>query len=158
VPEGDADELRSSELSESRPDVARAQASHLAGITDADNAQLIRRFATWEVLPRLRTRAEKKPITPAGRRHACDQVKHATAFLRWLSGQGLTLPTCRQADIDAWHAEHNEHGRNTIRAFLRWCMTSRLTGRPAACRGYPPSGTAPGTRASQPARPPPDRP
>ncbi len=24
---------------------------------------------------------------------------------------------------------HNEHGRNTIRAFLQWCMTSRLTGR-----------------------------
>jgi hypothetical protein len=73
--------------------------------------------------------AEKKPITPAGRRHAGDQVKHSTAFLQWLSGHGLTLSTCRQADIDAWHAEHNEHGRNTIRAFLQWCMTSRLTGR-----------------------------
>jgi hypothetical protein len=54
--------------------------------------------------------AEKKPITPAGRRHAGDQVKHSTAFLQWLSGHGLTLSTCRQADIDAWHAEHNEHG------------------------------------------------
>jgi hypothetical protein len=104
-------------------------AGHLAGITDADHAHLIRRFATWEVLPRLRARAEKKPITPAGRRHAGDQVKHATAFLQWLSGHGLTLSTCRQADIDGWHAKHNEHGRNTIRAFLQWCMTSRLTGR-----------------------------
>jgi hypothetical protein len=44
------------------------------------------------------------------------QVKHATAFLQWLSGHDLALPACRQADIDAWHAEHNEHGRNTIRA------------------------------------------
>ncbi len=104
-------------------------AGHLAGTADPDHAQLLHRFATWEVLPRLRARAEKKPITAAGRRHAGDQVKHATAFLRWLSGHGLTLSACRQADIDAWHAGHNEHGRNTIRAFLLWCMTSRLTGR-----------------------------
>jgi hypothetical protein len=76
-------------------------ADHLAGITDADHAQLISRFATWEVLPRLRARAEKKPITPAGRRHAGDQAKHATAFLQWLSGHDLTLSTCRQADIGA---------------------------------------------------------
>ena len=65
---------------------------HLASITDEGHAQLIRRFATWEVLPRLRARAEKKAVTPAARRHAGDQVKRATAFLQWLSGRGLTLP------------------------------------------------------------------
>jgi hypothetical protein len=64
---------------------------HLADTADPDHTQLLHRFATWEVLPRLRTRAEKKPITAAGRRHASDQVKHATAFLRWLSGYGLGL-------------------------------------------------------------------
>ncbi|MGH3194579.1 MAG: hypothetical protein ACRDNT_01325 [Streptosporangiaceae bacterium] len=101
-------------------------AGHLADITDPGHAHLIRRFATWEVLPRLRTRAEKKPITPAGRRHAGDQVKHATAFLRWLSGHHRTLAACRQADIDAGH---NEHGRNTLRAFLLWCTASKLTSR-----------------------------
>jgi hypothetical protein len=102
---------------------------HLADITDPDHAQLVRRFGTWDVLTRLRARAEKKPITPAGRRHAGDQVKHATTFLRWLSDHGLTLSTCRQVDIDAWHAEHTEHGRSTIRAFLLWCMASKLTRR-----------------------------
>lgn len=80
----------------------------------------MRRFATWEVLPRLRTRAEKKPITPASRRPAGDQVKHAAGFLRWLSEHGLVLATCRYADIDVWNIEHNEHGRNTVRAFLLW--------------------------------------
>jgi hypothetical protein len=103
--------------------------SHLADITDPDHVQLVRRFATWEVLPHLRTRAEKKPITPAGRRHAGEQVKHAAAFLRWLSERGLVLSTCRQADIDAWHIEHNEHGRDTLRAFLLWCMANKLTRR-----------------------------
>jgi hypothetical protein len=41
---------------------------HLAEITDPEHARLIRRFATWEVLPWLRARAEKKAITPASRR------------------------------------------------------------------------------------------
>lgn len=53
----------------------------------------------------------------AGRAEAHgDQIKRATAFLPWLSGHGITLPACRQADIDVWHAGHNQHGRNTIRA------------------------------------------
>ena len=102
-------------------------AGHLATITDDGHARLIRRFATWEILPRLRASAEKKPISPSARRHADDQVKHATAFLQWLSERGLALRDCRQADIDAWHAESNEHARNTTRAFLQWCMTGKLT-------------------------------
>ena len=65
---------------------------HLADIADRDHAQFVRRFATWEVLPRLRTRAERKTITPAGRRYAGDQVKAATAFLQWLSGHGSPWP------------------------------------------------------------------
>ena len=134
-------------------------AGHLASIADDGHAQLIRRFATWEVLPRLRARAEKEPVTPAARRHAVDQVKRATAFLQWLSGRGLTLSSCRQADIDAWYAESSEHTRNAIRAFLQWCMTSKLTGRfrlpPAVIR---PRGTASRPRAGKAARPHPDRP
>jgi hypothetical protein len=72
---------------------------------------------------------EKKPVTPAARRHAGDQVKRATAFLQWLSGRGLSLAGCRQADIDAWYAESNEHARNYTRPFLQWCMSNKLTRR-----------------------------
>lgn len=102
---------------------------HLAGIDDPEHAHLIRRFASWTVLPRLRTHAERKPITPAARRYAGNQVKHATAFLQWLLEHDRTLSTCRQADIDAWHVEHNAHAHATIRAFLLWCTTNKLTGR-----------------------------
>lgn len=100
---------------------------HLADIQDPEHAQLVRRFATWEVLPRLRARAALRPVTPAGRSHAGGQIKHATAFLGWLAGRGLELSTCRQADIDTWHVQHNAHSRNTVRAFLQWCMTTKLT-------------------------------
>jgi hypothetical protein len=104
-------------------------AVHLEGIADEGHAQVVRRFATWEVLARLRAQAEKKAISTAVRRHAGEQVKRATAFLWWLSGRGVSLRDCRQADIDAWHAESNLAARRDTRAFLQWCMASSLTGR-----------------------------
>ncbi|MFD4835857.1 hypothetical protein ACFWPV_39380, partial [Streptomyces uncialis] len=67
---------------------------HLDTIADPDHGQVIRRFATWEVLPRLRTSSQKKPITPAARRHAADQVKQATAFRTWLAARDHTLGIC----------------------------------------------------------------
>ncbi|WP_406529674.1 hypothetical protein [Streptomyces sp. I8-5] len=75
----------------------------------------------------MRISSQKKPITPAARRHAADQVKQATAFLTWLAARDHTLGTCGQTGIDAWHTEQNEYTRNTMRAFLLWCSASKLT-------------------------------
>ena len=102
---------------------------HMATIPDEGRAQVIRRFATWDVLPRLRARAERRPVTTAGRRYAGEQVKTATAFLGWLSARGAALADCRQADVDAWHAEHVGSAFSVIRPFLLWCMATKLTRR-----------------------------
>lgn len=99
---------------------------HLSTVADPEHAQLVRRFATWEVLPRLRTRAEKKPLTPAIRRSVGDQVKHATSFLTWLAQRGLTPATCGQVHVDAWHVEHTLRARTCVRPFLLWCMKGKL--------------------------------
>lgn len=48
-------------------------------------------FATWHVLPKLRSRVERKPLTPAGRSFAGEQVNRATTFLGWLAARGLEL-------------------------------------------------------------------
>jgi hypothetical protein len=101
----------------------------LAAIADPEHRQILRRFATWEVLPKLRARADRRPLTPGSRKYAADQVKQAAAFLAWLDDHDRTLATCRQADIDLWHVEHTEHDRNTVRPFLLWCQTAKLTGR-----------------------------
>ncbi|MFI6730847.1 hypothetical protein [Streptomyces atratus] len=58
--------------------------------------------------------------------HAADQVKQATAFLARLADRGHILAICGRTGIDAWHAEQNEYPRNTMRAFLLWCSTSKL--------------------------------
>lgn len=99
---------------------------HLPTIDDADHAQIIRRYATWHVLPRLRAAAEQKPVTQASRSFADDQVRQATRFLEWLAAQGHTLDSCAQAEIDRWHAENRPHRRQALRGFLLWAIGSRL--------------------------------
>jgi integrase len=70
----------------------------------------------------------------------------STAFLGWLADRELRPIDCRQADIDAWHAEHTQHDRITVRGFLLWCTENKLTRRfmlPSAQTGR----AAPLTRA-----------
>ena len=99
---------------------------HLATITDPDHAQIVRRFATWHLLPQLRAKAERKPINPTNRRHAHDQVIHATRFLEWLAEQQLTLAICRQADMNSWHVENTAGRHGLLRTFLLWCIENKL--------------------------------
>ncbi|MFE1554283.1 hypothetical protein ACFW6V_04735 [Streptomyces sp. NPDC058734] len=72
---------------------------HLAAIDDSERIQIVRRFATWDVLPKLRARAGHRPLTPGSRKCAADQIRHATAFLSWLDDHDRDLATCRQADL-----------------------------------------------------------
>ena len=104
--------------------VAGVVAAHSSGRIRAGRG---RSFATWDILPRLRTRAANKPITPSSRQFAGEQITQATAFLDWLAARQRTLRTCEQADIDTWHAEHAEHWRRRLRGFLIWAMASKLT-------------------------------
>lgn len=99
---------------------------HLGGISVPEHEQVVRRFATWEVLTRLRNHAAQKPLTPATRCFAAGQIKLATQFLAWLADRGQTLATCHQADIDAWHTGRGEHERSRLRGFLLWAMASKL--------------------------------
>ena len=101
---------------------------HLPGIADPGHAQIIRRFATWQVLAGLHRRAASKPLTSASRRFAGEQVTGAARFLTWLAARGQTLGTCTQADIDTWHVEHTSH-HNVLRAFFAWSATNKLTRR-----------------------------
>lgn len=98
---------------------------HLARIADPEHVKMIKIFATWRVLPRLRARAERSHITPSVRRFAAEQIKYATAFLQWLCERNSTLASCGQIDIDAWWVENTEHSRTCLRAFLSWAMQSR---------------------------------
>jgi hypothetical protein len=96
----------------------------LADLADAGSPhlRLLRQFAVWYQLPRLRAKAQARPLTPSHRQFASDQPTQAQGLWGGLSARGHTLAQATQADLDAWHATHNDHQRRCLRAFLRWAM------------------------------------
>ncbi len=90
---------------------------HYAGPRPAHRA--VRRLGSSA---RPRARAGNKPIAPSSRRFAGSRSSRDTRFLDWLAQRQRVLRTCEQADIDTWHAEHNEYLRRCLRGFLLWSM------------------------------------
>jgi hypothetical protein len=90
----------------------------LASMTVPEHRRLVRAFATWQVMPRLRrsSQARRRPRTYTAR--ARNMISTAARFLSWLSARGTTLPACRQADIDNWLTA--SPGAGDVRDFLAW--------------------------------------
>ncbi|GII56040.1 hypothetical protein Pth03_44290 [Planotetraspora thailandica] len=99
-------------------------AERLGSITDAEQARLLQHFSIWHQLRKLRAKASKGPLGPSTMNECRQQITQASAFLVWLTERGVELPSCAQADLDAWHAEKYAT-RRPARVFLRWCMTTR---------------------------------
>jgi len=102
----------------------------------ATSRQMIRAYATWQVMRRLRESARRTPRARTYTAHAHRNLRAATGFLAWLHGRGLTLAGCRQADIDAWLG--TGPAASEVRDFLTWaaqhehCQTFTLPGRARA--------------------------
>jgi hypothetical protein len=96
----------------------------LAELDGQPHARLLRQFATWSQLPRLRHQASTRPLTTHSRRAAAEQFTQARLFLAWLDEHGRTPETPSQADIDDWHVTHLDHAKRSLRAFLAWAMSS----------------------------------
>ncbi len=96
----------------------------LAERTGSEHFLLLSRFGLWHQIPRLRTRARARPLTPASRRFAAEQFTGAERFLGWLDQRGRHLSACTQSDLDAWHAGHRDDQKRAGRAFLLWAMTN----------------------------------
>jgi hypothetical protein len=60
----------------------------LADLADAGSPhlRLLRQFAVWYQLPRLRAKAQARPLTPSHRQFASDQLTQAHGLLGWLAG------------------------------------------------------------------------
>ena len=93
----------------------------LAGLDDPDHRKVLRHFITWHVLRTMRdTIARRGELGHGPNQLARQQLRAAAAFLHGLAGQGRTLPTCRQADIDRFLVHRAK--AHDMRPFLRWAM------------------------------------
>jgi hypothetical protein len=96
----------------------------LAGLLESlpspEHRRLVRAFATWQVMRRLRHNAQARPRYRTRTARARNSVSAAVRLLAWLGGRGTTLRECRQADIDEWLVTASATAAESTRDFLSW--------------------------------------
>jgi hypothetical protein len=100
----------------------RAINRRIARVDDPAERRLLRRYATWRHLRRVRTVADRQPITADQVVYACNALTAAVGLLNWLHGRGQTLATCTQDDIDDWLAID---AFSRSRGFVTWAVGCR---------------------------------
>jgi hypothetical protein len=99
----------------------------LATRSDPDQRQILRRYAVWHLLRRLRHRNNGQPATIQQHDVVLQHVRGAVALLDWLEARNLTLAACGQGDLDRWltggEASYCYHAGH----FVRWATRQHLT-------------------------------
>jgi hypothetical protein len=118
----------------------------LTGIVQAvepDPARrLVRAYATWQVMRRLRASAGRAARPRTYTAHARRNIRAAADFLTWLHARGRALAACRQADVESWLA--TGPAACQVRDFLSWaarhghCQAFAIPG-PVRASGAPAS-------------------
>ncbi|MEU7428379.1 hypothetical protein [Streptomyces sp. NPDC040750] len=110
-------------------------ASATEAVTDDNERKLVRRFATWHHLRRLRRESEKRPLSPTQASTARAGIRAAVALLVWLRGQGAGLGQCTQVHLDGWIDSGNTT-RYNARGFIEWCRKNRHIGKDLAIPAF----------------------
>ena len=98
----------------------------LAARTDPDERQILRRYAIWHLLRRLRRRNNGQPATIQQYEVVHQHLRAAVVLLDWLAAEHLTLAACRQADLERWLAGGEASHRYHAGHFVRWATRNRL--------------------------------
>jgi hypothetical protein len=99
----------------------RKVAQLLATTGEPDDRKLLRSYATWHHLRKLRKASERSPLTKHQHQGAQTAIGEAKRTLEWLRVHGKALESCGQADIDHLMSEVTVSRRETIARFLKWC-------------------------------------
>jgi hypothetical protein len=92
----------------------------IATVTNSEDRQTLRSFATWIHLRRLR---RLSPITRGQTRTVWEAVAAATNLLQWLADHDTNLRTCTQPDIDNWQPTVPDAHR--ARPFIAYALRSK---------------------------------
>jgi hypothetical protein len=96
----------------------------LTCIQDPEQARLLRAFATWHHLRRMRKLASDGKLHNGSVQTAKQELTVAGHLLDFLAERGRSPATCCQADIDAWLAS-GPTTRSSARTFVRWSIRNR---------------------------------
>ncbi|MFI2259153.1 hypothetical protein [Streptomyces tubercidicus] len=104
-------------------------------VADDNERKLVRRFATWHHLRRLRREAEKHPLSPTQAATARAGIRAAVALLAWLRERGTELGQCTQVHLDEW-IDSGKTTRYNARGFVEWCRKNRHIGKGLAIPAF----------------------
>ncbi|MFF0127342.1 hypothetical protein ACFYTG_16675 [Streptomyces mirabilis] len=110
-------------------------ASAIEAVTDDNERKLVRRFATWHHLRRLRRESDKRPLSPTQAATARAGVRAAVALLAWLRERGTDLGHCTQNHLDEW-VDSGNTTRFNARGFIEWCRKNRHIGKSLAIPAF----------------------
>ncbi|MFJ3632291.1 hypothetical protein [Streptomyces sp. NPDC090112] len=103
-------------------------ASATEAVTNDSERKLVRRFATWHHLRRLRREAAKHPVTSTQATAVRASIRAAVALLIWLREHGTELRLCTQVHLDEW-IDGGSTTRYDARGFVEWCRKNRHVGK-----------------------------
>lgn len=122
-------------------------AATIAARADPDEAHLLRRYAIWHLLRRLRRRPGGAGTTDAQATTVKRRVRAAVELLDWLADHDVTLGSCDQSHLDAWLASHRATRQGDVGHFVRWAAAEKLTSlEVCAVRWCGPTGPIDGDR------------
>jgi hypothetical protein len=123
-------------------DAHLARAEHavarlLDQVGDDEQRRLLRAYATWRVLHRIRRRGRHHPASAFTAARARSQLATAAAFL---GDHGGDLATTTQRQVDHWLAKRPARARSELRGFIDWAHTHGHA--PALTVPRPPNSTS----------------
>jgi hypothetical protein len=92
---------------------------------DPGERRILHGYATWHHLRKLRQRLGGSPATYLQALNVRCHVTAAARFLDWLAGEGLTLASCRQGDVERWACGSEASYRDETAHFIRWAVEHR---------------------------------
>jgi hypothetical protein len=97
----------------------------VASRTNPAERQILRGYAIWHHLRRLRARLGTEHATHLQALNVRCHVTAAANFLDWLTAQNLTLATCTQPDLERWAVNLEASYREETGNFIRWSLRHR---------------------------------
>ncbi len=94
----------------------------LAGLGGQSDTAVLRQYALWHQLARMRRNARVRPLPVSTARSAMAQFNIVARLCAWLHDRGRNLAGATQADIDSWHAAARPYVRQPAHAFLAWAI------------------------------------
>jgi hypothetical protein len=102
-------------------------ADAIAARPDPDERYLLKRYAVWHLLRRLRRRRNGAPVTYNQTTTVKARLRVAVELLDWLAARGLTLGSADQSHLDDWLAGEGATRQGDAGNFVRWAASQKLT-------------------------------